>query len=135
MVDPIYYKVQYPLKKAIDLMKDLDNYNLDFLGKNLSTYDKEKITIFLENWNNGDKEKLISLIQKKIKDKDLKEIILALSLNPDGENTIDYVSEQLKLTLGDKKIKITTLGRGLSTGTELEYLDDNTFQNAFKNRN
>jgi hypothetical protein len=62
MVDPIYYKVQYPLKKAIDLMKDLDNYNLDFLGKNLSTYDKEKITIFLENWNNGDKEKLISLI-------------------------------------------------------------------------
>jgi len=65
----------------------------------------------------------------------LKEIILALSLNPDGENTIDYVSEQLKLVLGGKKIKITTLGRGLSTGAELEYLDDNTFQNAFKNRN
>ncbi|MBU1046540.1 recombination protein RecR [Patescibacteria group bacterium] len=78
--------------------------------------------------------KLIDLLEKKIKDKDLKEIILALSLNPDGENTIDYISESLKPLLADKKIKITTLGRGLSTGAELEYLDDNTFQNAFKNR-
>ena len=80
-------------------------------------------------------EKLLKLITEKIERNNLKEIILALSLNPDGENTIDYVSEQLKLVLGGKKIKITTLGRGLSTGAELEYLDDNTFQNAFKNRN
>ena len=80
-------------------------------------------------------EKLITLIQNKIKAKDLKEIILALSLNPDGENTIDYVSERLKSILKNKKIKITTLGRGLSTGAELEYLDDNTFDSAFKNRN
>ena len=80
-------------------------------------------------------EKLITLIEKKIKEKDLKEIILALSLNPDGENTIEYVMERLKPLLANKKIKITTLGRGLSTGAELEYLDDNTFQNAFKNRN
>jgi len=79
-------------------------------------------------------EKLVSLIQSKIKSNDLKEVILALSLNPDGENTIDYVSERLKSILGDKNIKITTLGRGLSTGAELEYLDDNTFENAFKNR-
>ncbi len=79
-------------------------------------------------------EKLLNLIQEKIKNKDLKEVILALSLNPDGENTIDYVFERLKSVLEKADVKITTLGRGLSTGTELEYLDDNTFQNAFKNR-
>ncbi len=80
-------------------------------------------------------EKLLILIQKKIKNKDLKEVILALSLNPDGENTIDYVFERLKSMLEEVDIKITTLGRGLSTGAELEYLDDDTFDNAFKNRN
>ena len=62
MVDQIYYKVQYPLKKAIDLMKDIDNYDLDSLGSELSDYDKEKLVNFIENWNNGGKEKLNSLI-------------------------------------------------------------------------
>jgi len=62
MVDQIYYKVQYPLKKAIDLMKDLDNYDLNFLGENLNSYDQEKIVNFIESWNNGGKEKINSLI-------------------------------------------------------------------------
>jgi len=79
--------------------------------------------------------KLLELVKEKIKGKKLKEIILALSLNPEGENTLDYLSEQIKLAIKKYPLKISTLGRGLSTGTELEYLDDNTFENAFKNRN
>lgn len=62
MVDQIYYKIQYPLKKAIDLMKDLENHDLDSLGKNLNNYDREKIINFIEGWNSGGKEKIISLI-------------------------------------------------------------------------
>lgn len=62
MVDQIYYKVQYPLKKAIDLMKDLDNHELDSLVKDLNEYDRERVTKFIENWNNGGREKLTSLI-------------------------------------------------------------------------
>ncbi|MEC9490543.1 MAG: hypothetical protein UMU04_06305 [Halanaerobiales bacterium] len=62
MVDQIYYKIQYPLKKAIDLMKDLDNHDLDSLEESLNNYDREKIINFIEGWNNGGKEKLISLI-------------------------------------------------------------------------
>ncbi|MFN2340729.1 MAG: hypothetical protein ABR547_05610 [Halanaerobium sp.] len=62
MVDQIYYKVQYPLKRAIDLMKDLDNQELDSLVKDLSEYDRERVTNFIESWNNGGKEKLTSLI-------------------------------------------------------------------------
>lgn len=62
MVDQVYYKIQYPLKKAIDLMKDLDEQELDSLIIGLSEYDKEKIERFIDSWNSGGKEKLINLI-------------------------------------------------------------------------
>lgn len=59
-----------------------------------------------------------------------KEIILALSATPEGENTTLYAEKILE----PLKIKITRLGRGLSTGTELEYSDKETLSNALKNR-
>ncbi len=80
-------------------------------------------------------KKLLGLVQEKIKNKKLKEVILALSLNPEGENTLDYLSQEIKSVAKKYPLKISTLGRGLSTGTELEYLDNNTFENALKNRN
>jgi len=70
------------------------------------------------------------------KNKDeLKEIIFALSLNPEGENTLQYTKKILEPLAQKYGIKVTTLGRGLSTGTELEYSDSDTLQNALKNRN
>ncbi len=60
----------------------------------------------------------------------LREIILALSANPDGEHTTD----ELKTLLTHFSIKISTLGRGLSTGSELEYADKETLKSALKNR-
>ena len=62
-----------------------------------------------------------------------KEIILSLNTTPDGEHTADIVRDALKppLYLG----KVTILGRGLSTGAELEYADGETIKNALKNRN
>jgi recombination protein RecR len=62
-----------------------------------------------------------------------KEIILSLNTTPDGEHTADIVKDALKapLYLG----KVTILGRGLSTGAELEYADSDTIKNALKNRN
>jgi len=79
-------------------------------------------------------KKLLDLIKRKIKNQELKEVILALSLNPEGENTLDFLSQEIKKLVDKYQLKISTLGRGLSTGTELEYLDNNTFENAFKNR-
>ena len=64
MVDQLYYKVQYPLKKAIDLMKDVDNEDLSSLSKNLNNYDKEKIINFIENWDEDGKEKITSLVKE-----------------------------------------------------------------------
>ena len=66
--------------------------------------------------------------------KNLKEVILAFSLNPQGEHTDAYVREQLGEIIKSLGIKISSLGRGLSTGTELEYSDNDTLRNALKNR-
>jgi recombination protein RecR len=70
---------------------------------------------------------------EKSKDK-LKEIILAMNFNPEGENTTEYVKKVLENIIKDQNIKISTLGKGLSMGTELEYADTETMKNALKNR-
>ncbi len=62
----------------------------------------------------------------------LSEITLAFSINPDGENTARYVETLLKDEVTD--IKISQLGRGLSTGSELEYADPETIKSAWQNR-
>lgn len=62
------------------------------------------------------------------------EIILAFSISPQGDHTDQYVREQLKDLAEKLEIKISSLGKGLSTGTELEYSDNDTLKNAFKNR-
>ncbi|MBP9711822.1 MAG: recombination protein RecR [Candidatus Pacebacteria bacterium] len=74
------------------------------------------------------------LKQKISNQKDLQEVILAFSLNPQGEHTDQYVREQIKDICDTKNIKISSLGRGLSTGTELEYSDNETLKNALRNR-
>ncbi|OGI63804.1 hypothetical protein A3H53_02375 [Candidatus Nomurabacteria bacterium RIFCSPLOWO2_02_FULL_40_10] len=74
------------------------------------------------------------LKQKISSAKNLKEIILAFSLSPQGDHTDSYVREQLKATAEKSSIKISSLGKGLSTGTELEYSDNDTLKNALKNR-
>ena len=62
----------------------------------------------------------------------LEEVILGFSVNPDGENTTRFVESVLEPVMGDKKI--SHLGRGLSTGSELEYADPDTLKNALRNR-
>ena len=64
----------------------------------------------------------------------LDEVILALNANPDGENTTEIVRKEITEICERNGIKITVLGRGLSTGTELEYSDSETIKNALKNR-
>ena len=68
------------------------------------------------------------------KEKELKEIILAFSISPQGDHTDTYVREQLHDLCDKQNIKISSLGKGLSTGTELEYSDNDTLKNALKNR-
>ncbi|MEI7480480.1 MAG: toprim domain-containing protein [bacterium] len=64
----------------------------------------------------------------------LSEIVLGLSANPEGEYTGQYVRQALSSLCDKYKIKISVLGRGLSTGTELEYSYPDTIKNALLNR-
>lgn len=65
---------------------------------------------------------------------ELGEIILAFAVNPDGENTSRYVESLLKESITTAGIRLTQLGRGLSTGSELEYADPETIKNALIHR-
>lgn len=77
-------------------------------------------------------KELVDLVKKRL-NSGLKEVILALNANPEGENTGDFVLSHIS-KFKDNGLKITVLGRGLSTGTELEYADSDTLKNAFKHR-
>lgn len=79
-------------------------------------------------------DQLFNEVEKQAKAGTLKEVILALSLNPEGENTIHHIMQMLNPLSKKYSFEITTLGKGLSTGTELEYSDDNTLKHALQNR-
>jgi recombination protein RecR len=79
-------------------------------------------------------KELITTVESRAKKENLKEIIIALSLNPQGEHTDMYLREKMSPLVEKYKFKIVSLGRGLSTGTELEYSDSDTIKNALKNR-
>ena len=58
------------------------------------------------------------------------EIILATNPTPEGDVTANYIERILEpLT-----VAITRLGRGITAGSELEYIDETTMLNALKNR-
>ncbi len=63
----------------------------------------------------------------------LKELILAFPLTPNGDHTDQAVREILAQTL-PSGISITSLGRGLSTGAELEYADPASLSASLKKR-
>lgn len=61
---------------------------------------------------------------------EIKEIILALNPTTEGEATSLYLERILK----PLNKKITRLGRGLPTGGELEYADEQTLRDALESR-
>lgn len=67
-------------------------------------------------------------------DQPLKEVILSLNTTPEGEHTAIIVKEAIIKVLKEPSVTISLLGRGLSTGAELEYVDGETIRNALQNR-
>lgn len=64
------------------------------------------------------------------KNKGVKEIILAMNANLEGENTAEFLRQKY----GGSDYTFSILGRGLSTGAELEYADPETLKNALLHR-
>lgn len=76
---------------------------------------------------------LVDRLKRRIATQPVEEIVLALPVTTDGEHTTLLVQEALKTILPDTT-SVTVLGRGLSTGSELEYADPQTLRNAFTMR-
>lgn len=64
----------------------------------------------------------------------LEEVIVATSLNPDGETTREVIEHELEELADTYNFSIKRLGRGLSSGTEIEYVDADTMKSALDNR-
>lgn len=64
----------------------------------------------------------------------LKEVILAFPANPEGDATAIRVRDELSDLALAYDFTVSQLGRGLSTGSELEYADPDTLRFALNNR-
>lgn len=79
-------------------------------------------------------KELVNEVKRAATEDNLKEVIFAFTVNPEGDNTKMFIAKLLEPLAETYDFKMTTLGRGLSTGTEVEYSDDSTLKNALKNR-
>lgn len=64
----------------------------------------------------------------------LKEVIIATAVTPESEHTGDFIHEALRDNALERGYSVTTLGRGISTGSEIEYADADTLRNAIIGR-
>lgn len=73
--------------------------------------------------------KIEGLIER-VKQGEVKEIILALSATMEGDTTIFYLYRKLK----DLGVQISTIARGIAFGGELEYVDEITLGRSIMTR-
>ncbi|MGV6943625.1 recombination mediator RecR [Sphingobacterium kyonggiense] len=73
--------------------------------------------------------KIESLIER-IRNSEVKEVILALSATMEGDTTIFYLYRKLR----EFNIQISTIARGISFGGELEYVDEITLGRSIATR-
>lgn len=72
----------------------------------------------------------IASLHKRIKEKGVEEVIMALSPTIEGDTTVYYIARQLK----DLPVTITTIARGIAFGGELEYADEMTLARSIAKR-
>ncbi|MFA6512364.1 MAG: recombination mediator RecR [Patescibacteria group bacterium] len=72
----------------------------------------------------------VDALEKRIKEKKVQELIIALDPTMEGEATTQYLTKRFT-KLG---IRMTRLARGLPMGADIAYADDQTLENAFARR-
>jgi recombination protein RecR len=72
----------------------------------------------------------ISELVARIDEDKVKEVILATNASVEGESTALYIQQQI----GDRKVSVTRLARGLPVGVDLEYADQITLGRALSGR-
>lgn len=78
----------------------------------------------------GPQELNIDLLIKRVKNSNIREIVLATNFTSEGEATAYYVAQIFK----SYQISVSRLARGVPIGGELEYVDTGTIAGAFLDR-
>ena len=78
----------------------------------------------------GPEELRLPVLEQRLHQSGVTELILALPATVDGQTTGHYIAERFK----ELPVKISSLAQGIPIGGELDYLDDGTIQTALKSR-
>jgi recombination protein RecR len=78
----------------------------------------------------GPNQLTITDLVHRVKNDDVKEVVLATNPTTEGEATALYIRKQL----GDIDVEVTRLARGLPVGGDLEYADQITLGRALQER-
>lgn len=73
----------------------------------------------------------INQLINRIKEENIKEVILALNMSMEGETTSLYITKLLEGT----DVSVTKIAAGIPVGADMEYLDALTIQRALEGRN
>lgn len=85
--------------------------------------------------NIGPDELYIDTLVQRVKKGKVAEVILATNTSLEGEATALYIKQALKgVNPPNGEVKISRIGRGLPTGVEIEYADDQTLMQALETR-
>lgn len=79
----------------------------------------------------GPSDLKIDLLADKLLTGEIREVIIAISTSVEGETTLFYLLNRLKVF---PDVKVTTIARGIGFGDELEYVDELTITHALINR-
>ena len=93
------------------------------LGGTVATMKKEDIS-----------QLRIEELKKRIKENNFTEIIVALNPTPEGRTTSVLVEQTIKEVIPSPTFRITHLAKGIPIGGELEYIDEETLENALEGR-
>ena len=78
----------------------------------------------------GPEELRLPALEKRVRENNVSELILALPATVDGQTTGHYIAERFK----ESPVRISSLAHGIPVGGELDYLDNGTIQTALKAR-
>ena len=78
----------------------------------------------------GPKEIGLDVMQRRLSNGEVKEVIVATNFTNEGEATAHYIGEMLKGT----GLRVTRIARGVPVGGELEYVDTGTLAQAVVER-
>jgi recombination protein RecR len=72
----------------------------------------------------------ITSLIKRVKEENIKEIVIALKPSLEGEATAQYISKMVN----NPNVKVTKLAHGVPMGVDMDYLDPLTLEMALSNR-